>query len=31
MICRFPEAQRRSAFAHALLELSLGVAATNAP
>ena len=31
MICRFPDAQRRSVFAHALLELFLGVAATSAP
>jgi hypothetical protein len=31
MIWRLPEAQRRSAFGHALCELSLGVAATSAP
>lgn len=31
MSYRFPDAQRQSVFARALLELSLGVAATNAP
>ena len=31
MIWRLPEAQRRSAFGHALRELFLGVAATSTP